>query len=1203
MGLRIVSPRSRGSVGPSERARPLNTGLDGRVRRLLGDLRRGETRGDALRRIRRRAVSIVRRSAGAPTGKATTGAASRTRASTTEKRSDSKLAGAWRLLAGAVLGLRGADAEPPDPGRAPDAVRLVNRHRAEAALTEAFAHGETLERAVCRAVRSLTDTQDWRDLNTVWAMAEGVGRLPGGATAAALGHAILRHRQRQFGRVWNLLHELPDDVLSAHVAIEAVDAALTTGTQEGRTRALAIGVPSESMPADVLVDLAGRFLAFDERGRAGELVAELRRRPSVELDERRRHSWSLIEGWLNRPATTVPPGSIPVAVMDYQTPDHVLYSGNLGDYVQSLALVGNLVRLSDVRFSGDDGLGELATELQRRVRSDLRLPDVEGGIHLVAVDREFSSVRDVPEGTWLFAFGWHMHPLYDLRYDFPYHPNLRPLFISFHVNRLDMLTDEALAYLREHGPVGCRDWTTVFLLLSAGIDAFFSGCVSTTVDALFQPRGAAYAGGGAVGVIDLPARAAGPEATNVRLFSHQSDDYRYMSATDGLRAASRVLTAYQRELDRVVTGRLHAYLPLTALGVPVEFTPGSPGDVRFAGLAGLRPDDTRLTEMRAGIRDLMASMLEKIVGGAGESEVYDLWRELTRDGVAEARARFEAPAADPPGTIDMAGAVATSLAAARRFGPQGTVDGRSVTDVVLALDQNLTYPTAVLIESMVANASGPLRLWILGRGLSDRYQEWLAGAFPALPITFLPCDHIAYSVGGGRPTRIPARITISTMDRLLLPGMLPDVNRVVYVDIDTLVLGDICSLARIDLDDHPIGARHSTVSEASEWYRAVRRLPEPEATELRRVMLSRHGYGHPALNAGVLVLDLDRMRRDDFSRRYLAWVERYGLNDQDTMLAYVGPDRRVIDPSWNALPHLEEVDQPSLIHWTSLGKPWASELTFGQDLWRQYAANLQRRAGPPPSDQAEETVAGSVAHDTAAPAGTLANPVPLDATTTGLSPNVERVIRGVLREHLSYVGAAGLRTLAASVEAIEADGIDGVIVEAGTARGGSAIAMAAAKSPGRPMKVYDVFGMIPPPSERDGEDVHARYATIVSGESQGIGGETYYGYRDELLGEVTQSFARHGLPIADNNVELVQGLFQDTIALDEPVALAHLDGDWYESTMTCLIRLAPLLAVGGRLVIDDYDAWSGCRAAVDEYFADRPGFRFERRGKLHIVRV
>jgi hypothetical protein len=72
--------------------------------------------------------------------------------------------------------------------------------------------------------------------------------------------------------------------------------------------------------------------------------------------------------------------------------------------------------------------------------------------------------------------------------------------------------------------------------------------------------------------------------------------------------------------------------------------------------------------------------------------------------------------------------------------------------------------------------------------------------------------------------------------------------------------------------------------------------------------------------------------------------------------------------------------------------------------------------------------------------------------------------------------------------------------------------------------------------------------------------------------------------------------------LEEPVALAHLDGDWYESTRTCLTRIAPRLVPGGRIVLDDYDKWSGCRAAVDEYFAGRDGFRFERRSRLHVIR-
>ena len=222
---------------------------------------------------------------------------------------------------------------------------------------------------------------------------------------------------------------------------------------------------------------------------------------------------------------------------------------------------------------------------------------------------------------------------------------------------------------------------------------------------------------------------------------------------------------------------------------------------------------------------------------------------------------------------------------------------------------------------------------------------------------------------------------------------------------------------------------------------------------------------------------------------------------------------------------------------------------------------------------------------------------------TELSDHVTTVIAGVREESLTYLSQDNLGALASV--AMEADRASrpGLIIEAGTALGGSAIVLAAAKSPDRPMKVYDVFGMIPEPSEADGPDVHKRYEQIKGGGAKGVGGETYYGYRDDLLHEVTESFARHGVPIVENNVELIKGLFQDTIDLDEPVAFAHLDGDWYESTMVCLERIAPLLVPGGRIVLDDYHAWSGCRTAVDEYFSDRPGFRLERRAKVHVVRT
>lgn len=111
-----------------------------------------------------------------------------------------------------------------------------------------------------------------------------------------------------------------------------------------------------------------------------------------------------------------------------------------------------------------------------------------------------------------------------------------------------------------------------------------------------------------------------------------------------------------------------------------------------------------------------------------------------------------------------------------------------------------------------------------------------------------------------------------------------------------------------------------------------------------------------------------------------------------------------------------------------------------------------------------------------------------------------------------------------------------------------------------------------------------------------------YGSRPEII--------LHGIGGVDfdidcaaENVELIKGLFEDTMAIDTPVALAHIDCDWYDSVMTCLQRIVGHLVPGGRLVIDDYDHWSGCKTAIDEFFADRHDeFEFQHFNRLHIVK-
>lgn len=64
-------------------------------------------------------------------------------------------------------------------------------------------------------------------------------------------------------------------------------------------------------------------------------------------------------------------------------------------------------------------------------------------------------------------------------------PEIIPLLVSFHVNNTAapaMLDGAGVAYLKAHEPIGCRDQFTVETLRSKGIDAYFSGCLTLTLD-------------------------------------------------------------------------------------------------------------------------------------------------------------------------------------------------------------------------------------------------------------------------------------------------------------------------------------------------------------------------------------------------------------------------------------------------------------------------------------------------------------------------------------------------------------------------------------------------------------------------------------------------------------------------------------------------------------------------------------------------
>ncbi|MGE3876915.1 MAG: TylF/MycF/NovP-related O-methyltransferase [Parvibaculaceae bacterium] len=221
------------------------------------------------------------------------------------------------------------------------------------------------------------------------------------------------------------------------------------------------------------------------------------------------------------------------------------------------------------------------------------------------------------------------------------------------------------------------------------------------------------------------------------------------------------------------------------------------------------------------------------------------------------------------------------------------------------------------------------------------------------------------------------------------------------------------------------------------------------------------------------------------------------------------------------------------------------------------------------------------------------------------NPETRDLLKRIRSSKLTYLSDRKLASLANTCGAIEDANLPGMFIEAGCALGGSAILIATVKNSDRPFFIYDVFGMIPPPTQEDTNDVHDRYRTIVEGKSAGIDGDKYYGYQENLYEVVQGNLRRFGIEPEGRSVTLIKGLVQDTMQIGEPVAFAHVDVDWYEPVMTSLQRIFPRLVEGGSIILDDYHDWGGCRKATDEYLRRVAGqFALDdSAGSMKITRV
>ncbi|ARO15873.1 Lipopolysaccharide 3-alpha-galactosyltransferase (plasmid) [Ketogulonicigenium robustum] len=281
------------------------------------------------------------------------------------------------------------------------------------------------------------------------------------------------------------------------------------------------------------------------------------------------------------------------------------------------------------------------------------------------------------------------------------------------------------------------------------------------------------------------------------------------------------------------------------------------------------------------------------------------------------------------------------------------------TPVQLAFitDAGAIGPTTFAMWTALCRASGPVDVIYVGIDLSEAHWAGVgsvvAGFAQARLVVVKFDDDLLQGVAA--PS---AHISRATFVRLFLHRFTR--GRVLYLDGDIMVTGDVSAIAAVDMADAPIAAVCDFV--VQKWAHMLAR--KERSAKIARKMQRIAPLTVPAgpqyyFNAGVALMDMDRINADPTLVAALEDVQtaaQYPLADQDHLNRVFAGQAHVLAPQWNCSwgrlrlqrRYLADcvmmadgnpaTEGPIVIHYHGPKKPWrrvplVHKLRFARAIW------------------------------------------------------------------------------------------------------------------------------------------------------------------------------------------------------------------------------------------------------------------------------
>ncbi|PJM74070.1 glycosyltransferase [Bifidobacterium primatium] len=277
-----------------------------------------------------------------------------------------------------------------------------------------------------------------------------------------------------------------------------------------------------------------------------------------------------------------------------------------------------------------------------------------------------------------------------------------------------------------------------------------------------------------------------------------------------------------------------------------------------------------------------------------------------------------------------------------------------IVPVVFAADNNYVAQLTTTIYSAMKNASADryYDVTVLQKDIAWVNQESMRKFFARFKNMNLRFVNVNREIAGYKLDTNNEHISIETYYRFLIQQVLPFYGKVLYLDADLVVNGDISELYDTELGDNLLAACHDV-----DYLGNLNINDGIRMKYTRQVLGMKDPYSY--FQAGVLVLNTKAMREHYTIQQWLEYASNpeFIYNDQDVLNAHCEGKVTYLDWEWNVVhdcagrvanvfsfapnyaydAYIASRANPRIIHYAGFEKPWKKPDCDFADVYWDYA--------------------------------------------------------------------------------------------------------------------------------------------------------------------------------------------------------------------------------------------------------------------------